>query len=140
MKGIKNYLKPASEIVAKETNVETNIIAKETNTEQSQSSITKGTSRVAEKPCQPSSSFSFLETAFGKQNRSCQSRWFTEFSWLDYDEVNNSVTCFICKKHLKNLEMEKKKEEAFLSTGFRNWKKHLIVSKSTKNRNATLQH
>ena len=35
MKGIKNYLKPASEIVAKETNVETNIIAKETNTEQS---------------------------------------------------------------------------------------------------------
>ena len=125
MKGIKNYFKPASEIVAKETNVETNIIAKETNMEQSQSSIAKGTSLVVEKPCQPSSSFSFLKTAFGKQNRSCQSPWFTEFSWLDYDEVNNSVTCFICKKHLKNLEMEKNKEEAFLSTGFRNCKKAL---------------
>ena len=112
MKGIKKYFKPASEIVAKETNVETNIIAKETNTEQSQSSIAKETSLVAEKPCQPSSSFSFPKTAFGKQNRSCQSRWFTEFSWLDYDEVNN-------------LEMEKNKEEAFLSTGFRNWKKAL---------------
>ena len=65
MKGIKNYFKPASKIVAKETNVETNIIAKETNTEQSQSSIAKGTSLVAEKPCQPSSSFSFPKTAFG---------------------------------------------------------------------------
>ena len=119
MKGIKNYFKPVSEIVAKETNVETNIIAKETNTEQSQSLIAKGTSLVAEKPCQPSS-FSFPKTAFGKQKRSCQSRWFTEFSWLDYDEINNSVTCFICKKHLKNLEMEKNKKEAFLGTGFRN--------------------
>ena len=76
MKGIKNYFKPDSEIVAKETNVETNIIAKETNTEQSQCSIVKGMSLVAEKPCQPSSSFTFPKTAFGKQNRSCQSRWF----------------------------------------------------------------
>ena len=125
MKGIKNYFKLASEIVAKEINVETNIIAKETNTEQSQSSIPKGTSLVAEKPCQPNSSFSFPKIAFGKQNRSCQSRLFTEFSWLDYNEVNNSVACLICKKHLKNLEMEKNKEEAFLSTGFRNWKKAL---------------
>ena len=125
MKGIKNYFKQDSEIVAKETNVETNIIAKETNTEQSQCSIVKGMSLVAKKPCQPSSSFTFLKTAFGKQNRSCQSRWFTEFNWLDYDEVSDSVTCFICKKHLKNLEMENKKEETFLSTGFRNWKKAL---------------
>ena len=125
MKGIKNYFKPASEIVAKESNVETKIIAKETNMEQSQSSIAKGTSLVAEKPCQPSSSFSFPKTDFGKQNRSCQSQWFIKFSWLDYDEVNNSVACFICKKHLKNLEMEKNKEEAFLSTGFHNWKKAL---------------
>ena len=30
MKGIKNYFKPDSEIVAKETKVENNIIAKET--------------------------------------------------------------------------------------------------------------
>ena len=125
MKGIKNYFKPASEIVAKETNVETNIIAKETNTGQSQSLIAKRMSLVAEKPCQPSSSFSFPKTAFEKQNHSCEPRWFTEFSWLDYDEINNSVTSFVCKKHLKNLEMEKNKEEAFLSTGFRNCKKAL---------------
>ena len=74
MKGIKNYFKTDSEIVAKETNVETNIIAKETNTEQSQYSIVKGMSLVTEKPCQPSNSFTFPKTAFGKQNRSCQYR------------------------------------------------------------------
>ena len=70
MKGTKNYFKSDSEIVAKETNVETNIITKETNTEQSQSSIVKGMALVTEKPCQPSSSFTFLKTASGKQNRS----------------------------------------------------------------------
>ena len=47
MKGIKKYFKPDSEIVAKKTN-----IAKETNTEQSQCSIVKGMSLVAEEPCQ----------------------------------------------------------------------------------------
>ena len=67
MKGIKNYFKPASEIVAKETNVETNIIAKETNSEQSQSSIAKGTSLVAEKPCQPSSSSLFQKQLLGSK-------------------------------------------------------------------------
>ena len=50
MKSIKSYFKPDSEIVAKETNDETNIIAKETNTEQSQCSIVNGMSLVTEKP------------------------------------------------------------------------------------------
>ena len=110
MNGIKNYFKSASEIVAKETNVETNIIAKETNTEQSQSSIAKGTSLVAEKPCQPSSSSSFPKTAFGKQNCSCQSRWFTEFSWLDYDEVNNSYMFYLQRtfEKLRNGEKQRR--------------------------------
>ena len=73
MKGIKNYFKLDSEIVAKENNVETNIIATETNTEQSQCSIVKGMSLVSEKQCQPSNSFTFPKRAFAKLNRSCQS-------------------------------------------------------------------
>ena len=32
---------------------------------------------------------------------------------------------FYLQKTFENLEMEKNKEEAFLSTGFRNWKKAL---------------
>ena len=39
--------------------------------------------------------------------------------------VNDNVTCFICKKHLQKLDQEKNKEDAFLRTGFRNWKKAL---------------
>lgn len=128
MKDIKNYFKPASsENIEKETDDETNIVKQETNNaKQGQSSIDKATLLpVATKPCQPSSSFVFPKTAFGKQNRSFQSRWFNKFSWLDYNEMEDSVTCSICKKHLKNLEMEKNKDEAFLNTGFRNWKKAL---------------
>lgn len=133
MKSIKSYFQQANKEItddetrdiSEETNVAINSIIEETNTEQNQSSIDKRILHVAEKPWQPSSSFAFPKTAFGKQNRSFQSRWFTEFNWLDYNEVEDSVTCFICKKHLKNLEMEKNKEEAFLSNGFRNWKKAL---------------
>ena len=45
-----------------------------------------------------------------------------------------TVTCVICKKHLKNLEMEKNKEEAFLSTGFPNWKKAVVSKNNQKSK------
>ena len=80
MKGIKNYFKPDGEIVEKKK-----LTLKLTRS--------KANARLLKecdwwlKPCQASSSFTFPKTAFGKQNRSCQSRWFTEFNWLDYDEL-----------------------------------------------------
>ena len=39
------------------------------------------------------------------------------------------MTCFICKRHKNKLQSERKKEDAFLKTGFRNWKKALDVFK-----------
>ena len=69
--------------------------------------------------------FVFPKTDFAIQNRSCQSQWFVEFQWLDYNVVNDNATCFICKKHLQNLDQEKNKEDAFLRTEFRKWKKVL---------------
>ena len=78
---------------------------------------------IAEQPNQPGSSFIFPKSAFGKQYRSCQFQWFKEYKWLEYDEVKDCVTCFVCKKHVTKLDSEKNKEEAFLSAGFRNWKK-----------------
>ena len=42
---------------------------------------------IAEKPNQPSPTFSFPQTTFGKQQRSCQSQWFSEYKWLDYDKL-----------------------------------------------------
>ena len=79
---------------------------------------------IAEKPNQPSPTFSFPQTTFGKQHRSCQSQWFSEYKWLDYDEVRACLTCFVCRKHSEKLKAEKTKD-AFLSTGFSNWKKAL---------------
>ena len=40
-----------------------------------------------------------------------------EYNWLDYNKVNENVTCFICKKRLQKLDQEKNEE------GFCNWKK-----------------
>ena len=75
------------------------------------------------KPSHPSSSFTFPKRSYGSQNRSCHPQWFSEHHWLYYNEVNDSVTCFVCKKHASKLTMEKNKEEAFLSVGFHSWNK-----------------
>ena len=45
-------------------------------------------------------------------------QWFVEHKRLDYNEINDNVTCFICKNHLKKLDQKKNKEDAFLHTGF----------------------
>ena len=68
------------------------------------------------------STFLFSETAFAKQNQSCQEQRFVEYKWLDY----NNVTCFISKKHLQKLDPEKNREDPFLCTGLCNWIKVLI--------------
>ena len=47
---------------------------------------------------------------FAKQNWSCQAKRFVKYKWLDYNGVNDNVTCFICKKHLQRLDQEKKKK------------------------------
>lgn len=130
MKNIKNYFKPANENPEEENNNSNNNtdnierVSKNTKTKSNISQLPTE-ENAFEKPFHPSSSFLFPKTAFGKQNRSCQSRWFTDYNWLDYNEKNDSVTCFICKKHFNKIEMEKNTEEAFLSVGFRNWKKAL---------------
>ena len=119
--GIKSFFKPVStnSNVAKETNP----VEKTTSVEvSSKSSGSKETEVVNKKPNQPGSTFVFPKTAFAKQNQSCQAQWFVEYKWLDY-KVNYNFTCFICKKHLKKLDQKKNKEDAFLRTKFRNWKK-----------------
>ena len=91
----------------------------------SKSSRSTETEIINEKPNHLDSTFAFPKTASAKQNRLCQAQWFVEYKWLDYNEVNDNVTCFICKKHLQKPNQGKNKEDAFLRTGFRNWKKAL---------------
>jgi hypothetical protein len=124
MKSIKSYFKSASKEASEEEEIINDVLIEGLHRKKIETRNTEtkeGTSTnklVAEKPFQPSSSYSFPKT-----------RWFADFKWLDYNEPNDYVTCFICKKHSKNIEMEKNKEEAFLSVGFRNWKKALDAFK-----------
>ena len=54
--------------------------------------------RVADKPFHPNDSYVFPKRVFAKQNRFCNSKWFKLYPWLDYDEVSDGVTCFVCKR------------------------------------------
>ena len=74
---------------------------------------------------QPPENFVFPKTLSGKQQRSCQQKWFKDFSWLHYDIENNSVLCFLCNKAEKSgqISAETNKDFAYISKGFRSWKK-----------------
>ena len=54
-------------------------------------------------------------------------QWFLEFRWLQYNEQNDSVFCFICVQQNAKLNRRaaRNKELAFISEGFSNWKKAL---------------
>ena len=84
---------------------------------------------INEKPNHTDSTFVFPKTAFAKQNQSCRAQWFVQYKWLDYNEVNNNVAYFICKKDLQKLDQEKNKEDAFSRTRFSKWKKALTSSR-----------
>ena len=123
---IKDYFKPQKERTTIELMSESTT-AKDTSKEVDIADVENvfaEPTNIAEKPNQPSRTFPFPQTTFGKQQRSCQSQWFSEYKWLDYDEVRDCVTCFVCKKHSEKLKAKKTKD-AFLSTGFSNWKKSL---------------
>ena len=55
-----------------------------------------------------------------QQNRTLQSKWFSEFPWLHYNEQSNSVLCFICMQQnaRSNLQAARSKEVCFISKGF----------------------
>ena len=67
--------------------------------------------------------FKFPETVYGKPKRSFQHYWFEKYPWLDYDFEEDSVTSAFCKQHNSNSLSERCKEETFLKTGHKNWKK-----------------
>ena len=92
----------------------------------------------SDKPFHPPKNFKFPEKRFGKEtfNRSCQSQWFEDHQWLHYDVGRDSLFCYVCQNSddQSQLQAEWRKETAFISTGFNNWKKELEKLKSIKNR------
>lgn len=133
MKGIKSYFQAApgreenkdgnSRKEGENTDIQTNAESRSDRNNVLKSTV-EASHVVSDKPNHPSSSFVFKKTLFGKHNRSFQHAWLLEFEWLDFNEHDDSVTCFVCKKHLPKLNLERK-EEAFITTGFRYWKNAL---------------
>ena len=64
----------------------------------------------------------------GGHNRSFQASWFDLFSWLHYNAQSDSVICFYCVQQSArgNQRCATKKDQAFISDGFCNWKKSLV--------------
>lgn len=75
-------------------------------------------------PFHPSLTYSFPKKQQGKQSRSCQAKWFQLFPWLHYNRENDSVLCFTCMREYNkgNLSSSTKKDQSFLSSGYRSWK------------------
>ncbi|XP_025425560.1 uncharacterized protein LOC112694335, partial [Sipha flava] len=47
-------------------------------------------------PCRPVL-FAYIKTKFGKQYRSFQSEWYTNYEWLEYSIKCNAAFCFVCR-------------------------------------------
>ena len=70
-------------------------------------------------PFQPAD-FNFPKKHCGKQNRAFQSKWFSEFPWLQFNEQSDSVFCFICMQQMQNqiFELPEVRKSALFLKGF----------------------
>ena len=62
----------------------------------------------------------------GKQIRSPQFSWFSEYAWLTFCLTNCVVFCHFCRQAFGSgqaVPISKKSDQAFVSVGFSNWKK-----------------
>ena len=71
----------------------------------------------------PPKSYAFPKTALGNRERPCQYQWFEDNKWLHYDERKDCAFCCFCVKHQAKLSEEHNKDQAYVSTGFWNWKR-----------------
>ncbi len=94
-------------------------------------------------PIHPPSHFVFPKREFGKKHvvkRSCQTSWFSTWPWLHYQATNpdDVVFCHVCVSALKSKRMDPSRgDNAFTSSGFKNWKDATI---SFKNHEASASH
>ncbi|XP_066981184.1 zinc finger MYM-type protein 1-like [Macrobrachium rosenbergii] len=72
-----------------------------------------------EKPVQPTLA-SFPTHQIGNRLRSFKASWYTSHSWLEYSVMTDAAYCFCCRNFP---QPNKASETAFVSTGYRQWKK-----------------
>jgi len=81
--------------------------------------------RFQDSPHQPRR-FTFPKRSCGHKQpirRSFQPCWFNTWTWLHYDEGNDTVLCYFCgKANQDSLLRANCKDAAFVYKGFCNWK------------------
>ena len=60
-----------------------------------------------------------------KDGRCCQHDWFVKYPWMHYVEEKDIILCFTCLQAHKygKTSTSRRNEDAFISVGFRKWKK-----------------
>ncbi|XP_022162586.1 zinc finger MYM-type protein 1-like, partial [Myzus persicae] len=76
---------------------------------------------LADKDSQPHQPLlvSFPKKLFGKQNRSFSSKYYKDYTWIEYSQNKDLVFCFYCR----NFGTSSNSEEVFTKSGFKDWKK-----------------
>ena len=70
-------------------------------------------------------------------SRSFNEEWYRRFSWLEYSVERDAVFCFPCRYFTPKVP----KEDAFTSTGYRNWKRALgDQKKGLQQHNNSIHH
>ena len=118
--------------------LEATISSQESQTEVDQSTASEAVEINITEPFQPAD-FNFPKKHCGKQNRAFQSKWFSEFPWLHYNEQSDSVLCFICMQQNANqiFEQPEVRKSALFLKGFQTGKRRWRDSRSIKCLNAT---
>jgi hypothetical protein len=69
--------------------------------------------------------FKYPRWCFGKGSGRCFNKyWYKPYPWIHYDEQNDAVFCATCTQATQKLKLltSMKREDTFLSIGYRNWK------------------
>lgn len=78
---------------------------------------------IPSKPNQPYDDYRFPKKKFWDNYHSFKPSWTKQFSWLHYNESNDSVFCWYCMKAVESGKLKSsKREDSFTTQGFSNWK------------------
>ncbi|CAA0835592.1 TTF-type zinc finger protein with HAT dimerisation domain [Striga hermonthica] len=97
---------------------------------------------LAKGPFQPHD-HNFPKSSFGKNMRSFQKAWFTQYYWLEYSIQKDAAFCQVC--YLFKRINTRCGDDAFTGVGFKNWKNALNKFKehegglNSPHRNAMIQ-
>ena len=71
------------------------------------------------------------------KGRSFQENWFDLYNWLHYDEEKNAAFCLVYMQAMESeILVTPWKDDAFVTKGFRSWKKALYIERKNSRNTA----